>query len=976
MNRRTFLKLVGMGSMSVAAGCSPYPDKHFYAPIHHPDDMVAGSGTWYASTCRECPAGCGILAKNREGRVVKVEGNPLHPINQGKLCMRGQAALQAVFNPDRLKTPLLKVDNQFQPISFGQALALIKKKADAASASGSDRVRMVTETVGDTQLQLFSESLTRWNADKLLVFEAFAYDSLKSANKEVFGINGLPSYHIDQADMLLTFGADFLETWLSPVEYARKFKQMHAFQNGSKGAFVYVGPYQSLTCANADLWIKCRPGGEAHLALGLLGEMLRSERARNMPEQLRSQLQQAFGEYGQESAVRHAGIPADIFAKLADRLKAAQKPLVLGTGSGSGGRNALQTDVAVNYLNAVLDPNLSLLDFEKRHRAEQAASRAEGMAFFNALTSEPVDLLFLNQVNPVHALPPRSDIQKILENPSLFIVSFGNFLDDTSQLADLVLPVRMPLESWEEYGGKTDVLSTLQPASGSLSEAPLVGDVLLQTAFGQKSSSENYKAYLINSLVSKGRIRDEVGWIETLQRGGSFTPIQESDQPSPTLENASPEINVLEIKSPAAVQASGLDFVAAPSIRFFDGRGANRPWLNEIPDPVTRISWQTPVIMHPQTAAQNNIRQEDVISIKSKVGSLEAAVYVGESVSPDVLLMGLGQGHDTYGRYARNNGLNPLILLDDDGCLSADNISIKSIGRRLQLAAMYGSRTQQGRPFALTTTVDKIKKGTPHKKVGLTMDDFPLVLPLAEGYAKARDFYPPLEYQDYRWSMIVDLDRCIGCGACAVACYAENNIGIVGETNILNGREMAWMSIERYVDENQPDRLAFLPMFCQQCSNAPCESVCPVYAPHHNKEGINNQIYNRCIGTRYCSQNCPYKVRRFNWFTWKWPDPMNLQLNPDVTVRSKGVMEKCSFCIQRIKVAHNRAKNEKRKIRDGEITPACVQTCPTGALVFGNLKDTASRVRKLTEDPRAYQIMGYLNTKPAAIYLKKVVQEI
>ena len=187
---------------------------------------------------------------------------------------------------------------------------------------------------------------------------------------------------------------------------------------------------------------------------------------------------------------------------------------------------------------------------------------------------------------------------------------------------------------------------------------------------------------------------------------------------------------------------------------------------------------------------------------------------------------------------------------------------------------------------------------------------------------------------------------------------------------------MAWMSIERYEDEKRPEKLAFLPMFCQQCSNAPCESVCPVYAPHHNKEGINNQIYNRCIGTRYCSQNCPYKVRRFNWFDWKWPDPMNLQLNPDVTVRSKGVMEKCSFCIQRIKAAHTHANNEKRKIREGEITPACVQTCPTGALVFGNLKDTASRVRKLTEDPRRYQVMGYLNTKPAAIYLKKVVQEI
>jgi molybdopterin-containing oxidoreductase family iron-sulfur binding subunit len=812
-----------------------------------------------------------------------------------------------------------------------------------------------------------------------MVFEAFGYDSLKAANSKVFGVDGLPSYHIDQADLLVSFGADFLETWLSPIEYARKFKQMHAYHPGTnaKGAFVYVGPYQSLTCANADLWIKCKPGSEAHLSLGLLGELLRSDHLRNVPDPLREKLITAFGKYDSKSAARLTGIPVEMITKLAHRLQKAKKPLVLGTGSGSGGRNALQTDLAVNYLNAVLDPDLSLIDFDNRHRVEIAATRVKGMQFFNSLASEPVDLLLLNQVNPVYSLPPQSGIDKILGNPSVFSVSFSNFLDETSQMADLVFPVRMPLESWDEYGGKTHMLATLQPASGALTNAPLTGDVFLQAAFNQQDPSYiNYKSYLITELIAKGWIQDEANWVENLQNGGNFSAQAETDNTNLQTEKAAFELNIHEIQAPEAVSPSGLNFIAAPSIRFFDGRGANKPWLNEIPDPVTRISWQTPVLMNNQTASQNKIKQGDIISIQSQFDSLEAAAYVSESVSADVLLMGLGQGHSVYGRYASQIGVNPLRLLSVDGELSTEKVTVKTTGRRQELATMYGSRTQQGRPFALSTTLVDMKKRKPHKKEGLTMDDFPLVLPLAEGYNKERDFYPPIEYQEYRWSMIVDLDRCIGCGACAAACYAENNIGIVGETNIRKGREMAWMSIERYVDEQQPDKLAFLPMFCQQCSNAPCESVCPVYAPHHNKEGINNQIYNRCIGTRYCSQNCPYKVRRFNWFTWKWPDPLNLQLNPDVTVRSKGVMEKCSFCIQRIKVAHNRAKNEKRQIRDGEITPACVQTCPTGALVFGNLKDAASRVRKLTKDPRAYQVMGYLNTKPAAIYLKKVLQEI
>jgi molybdopterin-containing oxidoreductase family iron-sulfur binding subunit len=345
--------------------------------------------------------------------------------------------------------------------------------------------------------------------------------------------------------------------------------------------------------------------------------------------------------------------------------------------------------------------------------------------------------------------------------------------------------------------------------------------------------------------------------------------------------------------------------------------------------------------------------------------------------------MSIGQGHQTYGRFAQNRGVNPIALLpaQADGIsggpvFSADEIKIRNTGRKMKLARMYGSRTQQKRTFTLTISLTELSQGQMSKRNGLTMEDFPLTLPLPEGYDPKRDFYPPHDHEKYRWSMVVDLDRCIGCGACTAACYMENNVGIVGEEQVINGREMSWLSVERYQDPQRLEKVTFLPLPCQHCDNAPCESVCPVYAPHHSKEGINNQIYNRCIGTRFCVQNCPYKVRRFNWFDWQWPEPMNLQLNPDVTVRSKGVMEKCSFCIQRIKVAHTNAKNENRMIRDGEVIPACVQTCPTDALVFGNLMDKQSRVRQMVDDPRAYQVMGYLNTKPAVIYLKKVLQKI
>ena len=246
-----------------------------------------------------------------------------------------------------------------------------------------------------------------------------------------------------------------------------------------------------------------------------------------------------------------------------------------------------------------------------------------------------------------------------------------------------------------------------------------------------------------------------------------------------------------------------------------------------------------------------------------------------------------------------------------------------------------------------------------------------VVLPLPQGFDWEKDFYPPHQHDTYRWAMVVDLDRCIGCGACVVACYAENNVATVGREQVLKGREMAWLHVQRYFEQGQPF-VRFLPMMCQHCDEAPCEPVCPVFAPQHSKEGINNQVYNRCIGTRYCNQNCPYKVRRFNWLNWRHDAPLDRQLNPDLTVRTKGVMEKCSFCIQRIVEAKIRARSENRAVRDGEFTTACAQTCPADAITFGNLLDTNSRVSKLIGQSRAYQVLGSLNTKPAVIYLKKI----
>jgi Fe-S-cluster-containing dehydrogenase component len=563
------------------------------------------------------------------------------------------------------------------------------------------------------------------------------------------------------------------------------------------------------------------------------------------------------------------------------------------------------------------------------------------------------------------------------------VVSFTGFMDETAMLSDMVFPIQLPLETWDAYEGKTAVTGILQPAMGRLTQAPPIAEVLLRCAFDGKPPVPDYKTYVAGRLNVRKTIESYRDWVGAVQAGGIFnTPPVTSF--SGLSSDALPGALLSRHIRPAAVLPKGETyFIGVPSLRFFDGRGANKSWLCEAPDPLTLVSWQSVVQVHPETMAVKGWKQGDVIELRSESGTLKAPVFESPGIHPSVMVMAIGQGHTAYGRHARNQGQNPLLLLDagvdpaSGGPSYLVRVSAAAVvGQKQDLAHLDGSRIQHGRKIAVTTALNTLQKPAVHDEKGFGMWDFPLTLPLPEGYDAKRDIYPEHTHTDYRWGMAVDLDRCIGCGACTVACYAENNIGMVGEKQVLAGREMAWLRIERYHDPEDNRKIIFLPMMCQHCDNAPCEAVCPVYAPHHNKEGLNNQIYNRCIGTRFCGQNCPYKVRRFNWLDWKRPEPLPLQLNPDVTVRSKGVMEKCSFCIQRIKDCHDVAKNEKRMIRDGEVIPACVQTCPTHALVFGNFMDPQSRVRRLIDDRRAYQVLGYLNTKPAVIYLKKVLQEI
>jgi molybdopterin-containing oxidoreductase family iron-sulfur binding subunit len=970
---------MGLGSIAFAYGCNQNQNKNLFSLVQAPEDMITGKATWYASTCLECPAGCGVIAKNREGRVIKLEGNPLHPINQGKLCVRGQAALQSIYDPDRVLKPKLKVEGRLVDIDFFQAQKILEQRLQQASAKGTNSIKMISSIVSQPLFNLFTQVLNERDANPPVIYEPFAHEAIRDANRILFGNDVIPSVQMEKADFILGFGADFLETWLSPVEYARKFKQMHAINNGKKGVFIHVGPYMSLTAANADKFLSVQPNKEVMVVLGLIKHFLDLGTADHLPNNIVAELKTLVADFDAKHIEKNTGLSPDNQKIILQQLKKAQQPLILGGSSPS--ESSLALEISVGLLNLIVDGTLSLFDFNRRHAIEKVSSTSELSRFFKDALLGSTELMLFYQTNPLHSLTDNPDLQRIIKDNKIFKVCFSSVLDETAIQADLIFPVRLSLESWDVYQGTSDIVSALQPAMGKLTQAPAIGDVFINLSDKNKKSGD-YQRYLIDLLISKNEISNIESWFKMLQKGGRFTTHSSSGKNEFTLQATSIIILKKELESVSFDNSRSMQFMAVPSIRYFDGRGANKAWLSEIPDSITSICWDSLILAHPNTLKKNGVTQGDIVSLTANGKSIQAPVYAYQGVYPNLFVMQIGQGHKNYGRFAEAVGSNPFELLNHLPKAVIRPLSFftqvshtKKIGRVENLAKTDGSRSQYKRKIALSQEVNG-QSYSREKKEGLTMNTFPLTLPIEEGYDDKRDVYNAHKHDTYRWGMVVDLDRCIGCSACVGACYAENNIGVVGKKQIAQGREMSWLRIERYEDQKDNEKLIFLPMMCQHCDNAPCESVCPVYAPHHSKEGLNNQIYNRCIGTRFCAQNCPYKVRRFNWFDWKWPEPLNLQLNPDVTARSKGVMEKCSFCIQRIKRAHNIAKNENRKIKDGEIQPACVQTCPTNALVFGNFLDETSTLRSLAKDPRAYQVLGYLNTKPAVIYLKKINQKL
>ncbi|HJR63916.1 MAG TPA: molybdopterin-dependent oxidoreductase [Gemmatimonadaceae bacterium] len=989
VRRREFLKVLGVtGAATAAVGCTSDAVEKLIPYVVSPDQTVPGVSNYYATTCRECAASCGILAETRDGRAIKLEGNPEHPVNRGALCARGQAALQGLYNPDRYRSPMARRNNRLEPVTWDEALQLFSQRLAQVQAGGqAGNAIFINEHESGSFAAFLDEWLAAFGMPPHVSYSALAESAVMQANLQSFGV-AWPSLDFAAARLVISFGADFLDTWGASVPQQLDFADARArLQQAPR--LIYVGPRRSLTGLNADDWIACRPGSELAIVNALRGSMSVAQ------------------------AAEASDVPAESIERLAAEFAAARPSLVLAGGTGA---NATEIAVAVNALNqsagnvgVTIRPDRPISAFEG---AVPAQAIAEGVT--RLLRGGQVPLFMVRGANPVFTLPPSVGFADAMARAA-FKVSFSSYPDETTELCDLVLPDHHPLESWGNAQAVPGVISLQQPAMDPVFATRQTADVLIQVARANPTVAARYPM---------GSYRE---WLVSQYPGGvsAFTTALTTGLGTGTIARpAAARLVSPEAATTSTDQTQG-DFylVAHPSPALGAGEGANKPWLQELPDPVSKICWQSWVEMHPATAQRLAIENGDLLEVQTGTGRVVAPAYLYPGIRRDTVAIALGRGHTAYGRYARNVGVNALTLLPatfDRGsgalALTATRARVSKTGDYIQLATTEGSARQHGREIARAVLASEVGReeehGGAHEFPGDAPQEFlpGLRSPIAADAQgaivgeRARDkgMYDPSHWSGMarrRWAMTIDLARCTGCSACITACYAENNIPTVGAPyqavhtpglngnaggNIVRGREMTWIRLERYFEDDGQGGDAFetrfVPMLCQHCGNAPCEPVCPVFATYHAPDGLNVQVYNRCVGTRYCSNNCPYKVRYFNWFGYgeparphyAWPEPLNWQLNPDVNVRGKGVMEKCTFCVQRIREAEHRARAEGRDVRPDEFTVACAQACPSRAITFGDAADEEWSVARLAHDARAYHVFEELNTYTAVVYLKKV----
>ncbi len=958
-SRRDFLRLAGFALGATLTGCQRAPVQHALAYVNQPGDLIPGRSYSYASTCGGCSAGCGLLATTRDGRPIKLEGNPEHPLSRGGLCAAGQASLLGLYDGQRLEHPRQRgSDTEWLQVD----LAVRARLEDIRKSGGAVRF-LSGSLLGPTGSALLQRFLGTFADARHIVYDPSSYSATLAAHAVTHGVRLLPHYRLDKAQTLVSFDADFLGTWISPVEFTAAYRSGRNL-DGAEPHLSYHVHFESrlsLTGSKADERFAIAPSE--------VGTIL---------NHLVTRLAKKAGVAAPEGAISEPPLHAGILDRLAERLWSDRgRSLILCDSQD------VDVQVACNFLNHLLGSYGATVEVERpsyQRRGDDDALHT----LLEELHAGKVAALFLYQCDPIHDLPDAERLDQDLKRAPL-VVSFAERTNETSQRAHYVCPTPHYLESWSDTEAVAGIVSLVQPTIAPRGEPRSLPESLAAWMNQPQSDYDLLRAHWEKEIYPRAdklpKPSFQAFWDRTLLDGFA----QVTTPPSKMKSFDVSKVRLLPPRTPP--KEGSLTLVIYSKVGMPDASHAYNPWLQELPDPISKVTWDNYACLSPEAAKRLGANTGDVVHLDGGSAVLDLPVLVQPGQHDGIVAVALGYGSPLSARFA---GIGPQWLeakptLGYSGRVGSNAAEMLTwSGNTLQRirAEVRATKTQRQHPLALTqqynlldvpprlalpgqqrrpiiheTTLEKLRRGD----VGAAHEE----AEKADLWTRDHDSKGP------HWGMAIDLSACTGCSACVVACQAENNIPTVGKDEVRRQREMHWLRIDRYYTE-RPDGVdvAHQPMLCQHCGNAPCEVVCPVLATVHSEEGLNQQVYNRCVGTRYCANNCPYLVRRFNWFDYAHDDTMhNLVLNPDVTVRSRGVMEKCSFCVQRIQEAKIEAGREERALRDGDIRTACQQSCPAQAIVFGDLNDPKSRVSKLAAGSRAYRVLEELNVKPSVNYL-------
>ncbi len=944
--RRSFLKVMAASLALAGLTSCRWPKERIMPFAYRPEGYVPGVPQIFATALELGGAALGVLVKSVDGRPIKVEGNPLHPASLGAASPWAQAAVLELYDPERSTTLVRREGGQRRVPTWDDFVAFAAEQATALRQRGGRGFAVLAEATSSPTVAMLRHALLGMlPAARWVEYEPVSRDAERAGLAQVYGTSLRALLHLDQARVIVAMDSDVLYGHPEALRHAREWGAARRGDGGAMPRLYAAEALLSLTGSASDHRLALPAGRIGALLLQLAAEAARAGVL--LPAGLGTVSPFTAGTPEADFAVRAAG----------DLAQVRERGLVV-----VGPGQPAEVHAVAAALNEALGSRGTTVTYtiapdpERRPHLEAVAELSASLA------DGTTEALWILGGNPAWDAPAELEFaQRLAACPQTVHLSL--YENETSRLCRWHLPRAHALESWGDARAWDGTLSVVQP--------------LIEPLYGGRSPAEVLAALVGEPALSAYDLTrrtfasqwggGEDAWRRALSDGIVANTAYATVTPRLLGDAAGEAGGRLAVRP-----ASGRELILYPDAKVFDGRFANSGWLQELPDPITTLTWDNAATLAPEDAQELRVKHGEVVRITHGGRSVEAPACVVPGQARGVVGLALGYGREAGGSVAAGAGVDAYPVRTAATAYLASGVEVQRTGRRRLLAT-----TQE---HHVIDTLGMAERG---RRVGslireASLNEFLRHPEFAKNatWSQARPLWQEIELKgEHQWAMAIDLSACIGCGACTIACQAENNIPVVGRKQVARGREMHWIRVDRYFAGDPSDpQVRFQPMPCQHCENAPCESVCPVAATVHSEEGLNQMVYNRCVGTRYCSNNCPYKVRRFNFFNnfTKVAATTRMAFNPEVTVRGRGVMEKCTFCIQRIEAGKTAAKNERRPLRDGEIVPACAQTCPTRAIVFGDLKDPSSEVSRLHRHPRSYGILEEIDTKPRTLYLAKL----